>query len=585
MEFSIFEDSIKNAIGTVIKSFTDEVKHIVSNRMLEYQAEEFRRNLYTKTLLHRAEPKNLFEFYVPLHIRSVDFRKQDKLIPTTSISEIFKIAKRITLIGSAGSGKSTIVRYLFLNCVKENYKIPLKVELRYLNDFEGTLLSYIKDQIFKMDKIAETDSIIERMLLSGKFVVFLDGYDEINSTVKESVTKEIDDLVRVYAKNHYILTSRPYTNVDLLPSFHNFFVSDLSKNEIEEFVRKQLPNDEKELAEKIIEAVHKEDNKAFATFLTNPLLLSMFILSFQSYANIPQKRNIFYKQVFDALFSMHDSMSKLAFVREKQSGLSKESFEDVLRLFSFISFFEEKFVFTTTYLEEKLIQIKERKKNIEFDNEKLIQDLQVAIGILNKEGLEFTFPHRSLQEFFAAEYIANLNPNNKQVIFEKLYSRIKDNSHILLENGNFYSLLKELDNTNFTKLIALPMLKSIDDKIKLTSSSDSFNVWGNFNEILLFYRAVLQDLSKFKEFIVELDRIPFFFLRISKEEIDRNKYIFAHIEKHFFPDIKDGDGSKLNEIICSKCEQFIRIIPKIYSELEAKLIEEEESDAKIINLI
>jgi GTPase SAR1 family protein len=274
----LFEDSIKETIGMVVKGLTNEIKFIINNRMLEYQAEEFRRNLYTKTLLHRAEPKNLFEFYVPLHIWKLDRNRRDSKIPTTSATELFKIAKRITLIGSAGSGKSTIVRYLFLNCIKENFKIPLKVELRYLNDFEGSLIQYIKEQIFKLDKISESDNIIDRLLLSGKFVIFLDGYDEINSGEKERVTKEIDDLVRVYSKNHYILTSRPYTNIDLLPSFHNFHVCDLSKDEIDEFVRKQLPNDEKELAEKIVTAVHKEENKAFTSFLNNPLLLSMFIL-------------------------------------------------------------------------------------------------------------------------------------------------------------------------------------------------------------------------------------------------------------------------------------------------------------------
>jgi hypothetical protein len=277
-------------------------------------------------------------------------------------------------------------------------------------------------------------------------------------------------------------------------------------------------------------------------------------------------------------------MSKLAFVREKQSGLSKEVFEEVLRLFSFISYFEEKFVFTSSYLDEKLFQIKERKKNIQFDNEKVIQDLQVAIGILNKEGLEFTFPHRSLQEFFAAEYIANLNSSNKKLIFEKLISKIKNEPHVLLDNGNFYSLLKELDNNNFIRYIALPSLSSIEQKLKTLPIADFYEQYNCYGEIILFYRSVLQDVDKFKQFINEEERIPYMFIRFPKGKV-KNDDFFATIERHVLPDNKEGNGEQLKNMIKKKCGEFLEIIPVIYKELEEKLKEDEESDTEIINLI
>lgn len=75
--------------------------------------------------------------------------------------------------------------------------------------------------------------------------------------------------------------------------------------------------------------------------------------------------------------STHDSISKLAFERERQSGLIKEQFIEVLKLFSFLSFFKEKFVFSGVYLNEELNYVKE-KKHIEFDVDKLISDLQIA---------------------------------------------------------------------------------------------------------------------------------------------------------------------------------------------------------------
>ena len=368
----VITSQLTKLLTSITKEFGEEIKHTVSNNILEYQVEEYNRNAISKTLLHRVTPKRLKEFYQPLfiakcsssnrrrellHYRRRPHRTEER-IPTDSIEKLFEKKQFITLIGSAGSGKSTIVKYLFLNSIDNNFKVPIKLELRYLNDYNGTVIDYIKEKIFKLNRLAKADKIVERLMKSGDFVFFLDGYDEITFSKKEKVTKEIDDLVKLYNKNNYLLTSRPYTEIDLLPLFHNFEVCELSDEDINQFIAKQIPAEEKELQEKIIEAINSPENSSYKSFLSNPLLLSMFILTFQSYSSIPQKRSAFYSQVFDALFSVHDSMSKLAFVREKQSGLSKEQIIEVLELFSFISYFEQKFIFTNHYLNEKLDVIK-----------------------------------------------------------------------------------------------------------------------------------------------------------------------------------------------------------------------------------
>ena len=59
---------------------------------------------------------------------------------------------------------------------------------------------------------------------SGDFIFFLDGYDEIISTKKQQITKDIDDLVKRYNRNNYMLTSRPFTDIEMLPLFYNYDV-------------------------------------------------------------------------------------------------------------------------------------------------------------------------------------------------------------------------------------------------------------------------------------------------------------------------------------------------------------------------
>ena len=488
--FSAVNENLKSLFNSLFREFGEEIKQIVNNNILEYQVEEYNRNYCAKTLLHRIQPKILKEFYQPLFITQCQRRVRNlkqKRLPTDSIKELFSKAQFITILGSAGSGKSTILKYLFINSIDTRFKIPIKIELRYLNDYNGSIIEYINEKIFKLNKIATNQRIIERLMNSGDFTFFLDGYDEVTSSKKEKLTKEIDDLVKIYNKNYYLLTSRPYTEIDLLPLFHNYQVCELTDADINKFIRRQIPYEEKELCDKMIEAINNKENSSYKSFLSNPLLLSMFILTFQSYSNIPQKRSEFYSQVFDTLFSVHDSMSKLAFVREKQSGLAKEQIIEVLKLFSFLSYFDEKFIFSSLYLEEKLTYIKEKKKSISFDNTKLINDLQVAIGILNKEGTDFAFPHRSLQEYFSALYIAYLSEENKKVIYKKIIDSLSINEdHRRYSRENFYYLLAELDEKSLIKYALIPFFEKFEHDINLNEKDPNI-IFTNFTSLHYFF--------------------------------------------------------------------------------------------------
>ena len=583
---TVVGDKLKSLFENLVKEFGEEVKQVINNSILEYQVEEYIRNFSTKTLLHRVQPKNLKDFYQPLFItpcgnshKPIGFKDYSNRISTSSISELFDNKKFITIIGNAGSGKSTIVKYLFLNAIDSKFKIPIKVELRYLNDFNGTVIEFIKDRIFKLSKLATHERIIEKLMSSGDFVFFLDGYDEINSTKKEKITKEIDDLVKLYNKNNYLLTSRPYTEIDLLPLFHNFEVCELSDDDINSFIKKQIPSEEEELCDKIIEAVNSQENVSYKSFLSNPLLLSMFILTFQSYSSIPQKRSEFYSQVFDALYSVHDSMSKLAFVREKQSGLSKEQIVEILKLFSFLSYFDEQFIFSGIYLEEKFKFIKEKKKNINFDNEKLINDLQVAIGILNKEGTDFTFPHRSLQEYFAAIYIFSLNDSNKNIVYQKLINLFTEEKKFRqTSRDNFHLLLSELDDKNVIKYAIIPFFEKFITEINLEEKK---------------YKVIIHNFLSLHS-VFE----AFSFILKSNETFDANEKFnkqfqyYRQKEPNGKVDSKEWEKKidtyreKLAfEYINPFLKSFIPKLEKKKQELNDYLINESNSDSEIVSLI
>jgi len=501
----VLKDLVSTFVGDrlieVMKSGTDilaeELCHMANNKILEYLCVEYERNYKTKTILRRSEPIELEKFYQALYIRKVSQQwgrrsmfEETSRISTEKIESLFQNGNCITIIGTAGSGKSTLVKYLFVNAIKCNYKIPIKIELRYLNNYCGSMLAYIKDEIIKFSEIATSERIVDRLLNSGQFVIFFDGYDEISSSKKEEVTRDICKITKKYNKNAYVLTSRPFVSVNWLENFTNFYVCDLSDTEITTFVRKQFNDSEQELADRIIETINDENSNTYKSFLSNPLLLSMFIITYQTDSNIPQKRSDYYNQVFNTLFSVHDTSSKLGYVREKKTGLTKENFVDLLKRFSFRSFFSHNYTFSVSYFETEIQGIK-KDLNLTFVIEDLLADLEVAIGILTQEGIDITYPHRSLQEYFAALFVTSLTYGNKLKVYEHLYkvfnNAILNNRGSLNDNINFFSLLSEMDRISFYKHLIIPVLNETKQRIQSLNGIDAIVAFMSLKEIVFLF--------------------------------------------------------------------------------------------------
>lgn len=471
--YKIFESSFKEILSVL----EDEIKHIVKNRILEYQVEEYKRNYQTKTFIHRVVPVNLYDIYVnlDLELSTNNFYPIDnKIISTENISDVFKDSNFISIIGTAGSGKSTLTKHLLVNSIATNYKIPIKIELRNLNYYGKSILEYINEKVFKLNKIATSERIIDRLLKNGQFVIILDGYDELKIETKEKINENIEEITKLYPQNKYLLTSRPYSNAESLNSFSTYYVCNLTPNQVEEFIHKQFHGSRPELAKNIIESIYKQENKPFRSFISNPLLLSMFLLTYQIYSNIPPSKTTFYWQVFDTIYCLHDSIEKASFERVKTSGLIKEEFINILEIFSYITLIENKLIYHKQYLYKKFDYIKSKKKNLEFENDKLLYDITSAICILVQDGLDYSFPHKSLQEYFAALFVSKLSLDSKVEFYKKTlsyFTKISYNNQVF-PYANFYSLLLELDYKIIRETVILEYFAWFRDELQISLNSE-----------------------------------------------------------------------------------------------------------------
>jgi hypothetical protein len=451
--------SIITLIGTfkdpILKFFSDtkdEVSFFLDNGLSDYINSIYDKFVRTKTFLYRNETVPFYDVFFP-----VSLKIGPHVVKVTTYQELFGDSNYVSIIGNAGSGKTMLMKHFFLTSINDIYKIPLFIELRNLNDFDGSFAEYLTQVIFN-NKLTPNKKILERLLETGEFIFLLDGYDELYSAKKNLVTSDLEKFIDRYSKNSFIISSRPNSGIESISRFNNYFVQPLTKFEISHFIDLVLKgNNDKELGVKIKSVISKPDNKDYNNFLSSPLLLSMFILTFNTYPELPKKKSKFYWNVFDTLATKHDSFTKKGgYQHERKTGLQNEEYDEILRWFSYLSLFEGRFNFDSQYLTSKLNEIKANFK-YEFNTEHLIEDLTLAIAIILVDGIEYKFPHKSLQEYFCAMLIKDLPADKK----EKLY-KSKFHSHSRASNGseeNFWNLCMELDKPSFTEFFLIDKLK------------------------------------------------------------------------------------------------------------------------------
>ena len=452
---SLTQQLVKESVNLFGK-VTNETKRLFDKSLRLYFIRQKEKYANVKTILFGNTPMKLYDVFYPLNLR----RKLD-VLQTDKVENLFLETNFVSIIGSAGSGKSMLLKHLLLNSIIEKFGIPVLIELRYLNEYTGTIEDYIVEVIFD-NQIPQDIKLLKKLLKNGRFIFFLDGFDEINSDTKENTIKQLDLFVNKNNKNKYILTSRPYTDIEFFPLFHNYFIQDLDGKKIEGFIKLQL-KDQQEFAANIISSIQNTEKSYIKSFLSNPLLLSLYILTFQNNPDIPKKKYIYYRRVVQALFSEHDSKSKLGYSRERRSGLSQEDFEDVLKRFSILAFSNKKYVFDLDYILATLDIIKSKSINKGFDSHLLIGDLKVGLALWIEDGLYIQFAHKSLQEYFAALYVAELNIKQKAKVYLKMIDELGSKGEV----RNFLAMCKEMDEIAYSKLFLIPVITKINSSLNL----------------------------------------------------------------------------------------------------------------------
>jgi hypothetical protein len=441
---TLFSELVKKALAKKEKASGEELP---AARFRDHLQKTFDRCTNVKTLLSRDEPVDMLQQYVNIKLRSRK-RAQELVLDDYDVINEIRSRKKAVILGTAGGGKTVFMRYLWVSYfVQAEPRIPIFLELRRVNDITSIdLLTFIFRTIIATDEKSGMSNFT-KAVAEGRFIFVFDGFDEVAADKKGIVEKQILDLSFKYGSNLVVVSSRPDDRFDAWQEFTSYRVEPLTMEQVKTLVERV--DFDQVVKKKFTDALTKGGMYAkHQSFLSSPLLATMMLLTFQHYAEIPDKIHVFYDLAYQTLFSKHDAL-KEAFKREKYTKFPIDVFKKRLASLCVLTYIDEKFEFSHSDLLE-YISKSAKLDGAEFDAEAFLKDLLESVCIMQQDGLAISFTHRSFQEFFTAVYLSNMALDKLKALLPRLASR---------ESDSVFTMLIDMNRDALEEAYVVPMIR------------------------------------------------------------------------------------------------------------------------------
>lgn len=382
----------------------------------------FLRCTHVRTLYSTQEPVNIEEIYVQprFELRNVLETRRAKSISDVDLSFKFTKCERLIVKGNGGSGKTVFLKKLWLKRFNNPLgRLPILIELRRLNDMQTPDIMTLCRSELQADIVFQ-ETAFEKLCEMGSFEFILDGFDEITKTKRGNITSQILDIANRYPQCPILVSGRDDDRFMAWGPFKTYSVSPLSRAEAVELVNR-IPFESK-IKRDFADLIDEEYYNQHRSFLSNPLLAVMMLMTYRRNGTVSDKITEFYKDAFQTLLSWHDG-TKDAFERERSLG--RDQIRPVFSTFCLSSYYDSVYEFdddsVRLYIRKAL-----RYHRIEADIDGVLQDFCETINLLQKDGLYYVFVHRSFQEYFAAECAMHVVSGKTSQFLNDFVGRTRD---------------------------------------------------------------------------------------------------------------------------------------------------------------
>jgi hypothetical protein len=402
-----------------------------------YLRQTYRRASGVLSLVFPQQVLPLPAIYEPLCL--VDMHER-----SVSEDDIRVDGARSLIIDSAGMGKTTFVKHLILSELESRESIPIFLELRRIAE-DQNLIDAIGAQFDTLDVQFDRDVLL-RLFRVGKFLIVLDGFDEIPQPRRAALGKQIEELALRAEFSAVVLTARPQVELPTMAGAKALTIEPLRPEQAESLVLRLDSLASIDVGRRLV----KEFTGVPRRFLVTPLLVSLLYRTYGFNGTVSSRITTFYNEVYDAFYKGHD-LTKAGFSRPKASGLDIDQFRRLLRGFAFLMICNQLGSIPNEAQALQLIADASRLTAVSPTSPPdFFSDLLLSVPLMVRDGGDFHFIHKTVGEYFAAEYLVMAEGG------DGLLSEIR-NSPLLSAFAQVLEFFAEMSPQAFRRSIVAPL--------------------------------------------------------------------------------------------------------------------------------
>ncbi|MBO1047567.1 MAG: NACHT domain-containing protein [Dolichospermum sp. DEX182a] len=319
----------------------------------------------------------------------------------------------LMILGQPGAGKSTFLRKIGLEALKgksgqvEGEYIPALLELKQFTTDKVDIYDIIQQEFISC-QLPLAKEFTNQVLRQGKLLLLLDGLDEVSNKNFELVIDRIQNFVKQYKQNKFVISCRTAAYRQKFNNFKEFIIADFDDQQIQQFINNWFYSEvDKQLGtgEKCWNKINSEE--ATRELARTPLLLTFLCLEYDESQDLPKKKATLYGNALDILLRRWASEKRLPYEPiYRQLGIDLEKI--MLAEIAYDNFAADKLFFSQ---QEVLNQIQKFLSNNDnapknLDPGKILDAITIEQGILVERARDvFSFSHLTLQEYLTAQYI------------------------------------------------------------------------------------------------------------------------------------------------------------------------------------
>lgn len=336
--------------------------------------------------------------------------------------EAVKKYNRLMVLGKPGSGKTTFLQHIAIECNQSRFqgdRVPIFIRLKdcakYAREQDNfRLLDYISRE-FHCCGISDREGI-EAILTQGKALILLDGLDEVTDEDEYKIIEELQQFSEDYYKNQLIITCRIAASKYRFNGFTDVEVADFNDEQIKSFAGKWFVavarnNVEAGLAkaQQFIEKLNRQENQQIRELAITPILLHLTCLVFQAKTDFPSNRSKLYAQGLEILLKRWDETRGVE-RDEVYHSLTLPRKKLLLSHLAAITFERGDYFFEQNKIQQliadylgTLPHAKTDPDELQMDSEAVLKSIEAQHGLLveRARGI-YSFSHLTFQEYFTA---------------------------------------------------------------------------------------------------------------------------------------------------------------------------------------